>query len=209
MKLLCISDLHGGVRDLRLDDVDALVVCGDITHFEGRGAAAQILDKFKDAKVLLGVPGNCDNMDVNEALVERNADLHARGRVIGGIGFFGAGGSNATPFNTPQEYQEEELWNFLSKGYEQVKGAQAMVLVSHTPPSGTGLDRARGTHVGSEKIREFIEERRPRLVLCGHVHESKGTDTIGDTVIVNPGMLKNGHALVDIGPDIKVEFFDV
>ncbi len=209
MKLLCISDLHGEAgRIERLGAVDAVVICGDITHFGGRARAREILEGFKGAKRLLAVPGNCDNLDVNGALVELDADLHARGRTVGDIGFFGVGGSNATPFDTPQEYPEDELWDFLMKGYEQVENAPVKVMVSHTPPFNTELDKARMTHIGSKKVREFIERYEPDLMLCGHVHEARGQDMIGGTVIVNTGIFNTGYALVDIGAEIRVEFFE-
>lgn len=209
MKLLCVSDLHGEPGRVEgLDDADILVICGDITHFGGRARAREILEVFKSAKMLLAVPGNCDNLDVNDALIELDVDLHANGRIIDNIGFFGLGGSNATPFNTPQEYSEDELWDFIMEGYEQVKESSLKVFVTHTPPINTGLDDAGGgRHVGSIKVREFVEKHEPDLVLCGHVHEAKGQDGIGKTLIVNPGMLRNGHALIDLGEDIKVEFF--
>jgi Icc-related predicted phosphoesterase len=208
MKLLCISDLHGEAGDIdRLADAGVLVMCGDITHFGDGTDAKELLNSFKNPKRILAVPGNCDNFDVNDALVDLDVDLHARGRMIEDIGFFGLGGSNATPFNTPQEYEEDQLWEFIMKGYEQVRDAPFRVFVTHAPPTRTKLDDAGGRHVGSTSVRKFIEKHEPELVLCGHVHEAKGTDRMGKTMMVNPGMLRNGHALVDIGEDIKVEFF--
>jgi Icc-related predicted phosphoesterase len=45
-----------------------------------------------------------------------------------------------------------------------------------------------GEHLGSEAVRRAIEERRPRLVLCGHIHESWGEEaTAGSTRVVNLG----------------------
>jgi Icc-related predicted phosphoesterase len=208
MKLLCVSDLHGEPGRVEgLDDADILVICGDITHFGNGPLAKELLNSFKNAKKIFAVPGNCDNFDVNDALIELDVDIHSRGRMINDIGFFGVGGSNATPFNTPQEYSEDELWDFAVEGYEQVKDSQVLVMVSHTPPVDTELDNAGGRHVGSEKVREFVERCEPDLMLCGHVHEAKGQERIGKTVIVNPGMLRNGHALIDLGEDIKIGFF--
>jgi len=57
------------------------------------------------------------------------------------------------------------------------------VFLFHSPPYDTLLDRAAldgrshdhvplDVHVGSIAIRRFIEERRPRLTLHGHIHES-------------------------------------
>ena len=74
--------------------------------------------------------------------------------------------------------------------------ARAVVLF-HAPPYDTALDRAAldgrtfehvplDVHVGSIAIRRFIEERRPRVSLHGHVHESaritgSWRERIGDT----------------------------
>jgi uncharacterized protein len=41
--------------------------------------------------------------------------------------------------------------------------------------------------VGSTAVRQFIEEWMPILSLHGHIHESRGAVSIGDTVAINPG----------------------
>jgi len=65
--------------------------------------------------------------------------------------------------------------------------------VCHSPPHGTRCDMIGATqHVGSRALRAFIERGQPPLVLSGHIHESPRVsssyrDTIGRTVVVNPG----------------------
>ena len=67
------------------------------------------------------------------------------------------------------------------------------VFVSHGPPHGTRCDMiGAGAHVGSRALRRFVERFQPPLVLGGHIHESPRVsssyrDTIGRTVVVNPG----------------------
>ena len=62
-------------------------------------------------------------------------------------------------------------------------GLERAVILFHSPPYETNLDRAAldghmvehiplDVHVGSIAIRRFIEERQPLLTLHGHVHES-------------------------------------
>ncbi len=46
--------------------------------------------------------------------------------------------------------------------------------------------------MGSIAVRKFIETYEPQLCLTGHIHEAAGTDKIGKTIIINPGMLKDG-----------------
>jgi Icc-related predicted phosphoesterase len=105
----------------------------------------------------------------------------------------GLGGSNYTPFKTPYEFSEQELAAFLDSGFSRISAAADFILVSHTPPFRTQTDRlANGSHVGSIAVRTFIEQQQPALCLTGHIHESAGQDTIGRTLVLNPGMLKHG-----------------
>ena len=61
------------------------------------------------------------------------------------------------------------------------------VLVVHSPPKGY-VDVAHGQHMGSEAILAAIELKRPRLAVCGHIHESWSQEaTIGGTPVVNLG----------------------
>jgi Icc-related predicted phosphoesterase len=62
------------------------------------------------------------------------------------------------------------------------------VLISHSPPFNTSCDILwDGKHVGSKPLRRYIDRYQPIVVLSGHIHESPGTDTIGKTLVVNPG----------------------
>jgi hypothetical protein len=210
MRVICVSDVHGkleGIKRLKEVEGDLVVISGDITNFGHKERAEEILSEFLKINKVLAVQGNCDYMDVNEALEEADVNLHSQGRIIRGIGFFGVGGSSSTPFNTPQEYSEEEIWNFLEKGYTMITDANIKVLVSHSPPIDTKVDLTPGgVHAGSRKVREFVERYQPQLVVCGHIHEARGEDQIGDATIVNPGPLSGGFVVVDIGEEIRVEF---
>jgi len=54
-------------------------------------------------------------------------------------------------------------------------------------------------HAGSKGLYRFICSYRPRLLLCGHIHESAGTATIDKTIVVNCNIArKNGGAIVEI-----------
>lgn len=71
------------------------------------------------------------------------------------------------------------------------------ILLSHTPPIGT-LDFDNGKHKGCDVVNDLIQRYRPNWVFCGHAHGARGKEIIGDSIIVNPGALKNGfYALVD------------
>lgn len=216
MELLCISDLHGRLETMDKikregSRADLLIVAGDITNFGKRKTAELVLKELLEVNQnLLAVPGNCDTPEVNDVLEELGLSLHAKGRVIGGTGFFGVGGSNATPFNTPQEYRDERLSEMLGKGYEEIKNQSTRVLVSHAPPFNTKIDATHlGMHVGSRAVRAFLEEKAIDLVVCGHVHEARGSDSLGGAMIINPGPAHMGFAKVKLGKSIEVEFIDL
>ena len=118
--------------------------------------------------------------------------LHGHAFIIEDIGIFGVGGSNITPLNTPNEYRENELESFILQGYQKIKDIPFKLFVSHAPPFNTKVDAlTNGRHVGSTAVREFIERYQPDACVTGHIHEAKGKDYIGRTVIINPGMVKN------------------
>lgn len=76
------------------------------------------------------------------------------------------------------------------------------VLISHVPPYKT-KDRAFfGMHIGNKQLRKFMEENKPRYILCGHVHEDAGHKKFGETHVVNCSIGKNGICtLIDLDKD--------
>jgi len=145
------------------------------------------------SKVLF-VPGNMDA----PALAERQdtddiACLHGKAVVHGEACFIGIGGAIESQFGAPFEFSEQEAARTLSKASEACS-SQFLIVVSHCPPRDTKLDLAGGRwHVGSVSVRRLIEEKKPALVVCGHIHEAQGTDSIGDSLIVNVGAAAHGH----------------
>jgi Icc-related predicted phosphoesterase len=198
VKFISFGDIHEYAENVQkidgISDADFVVITGDLTNFGGIKKARNIIDF-----ILLYNPtiyaqiGNMDLEEVNNYFDEIGINLHSKGIIIEDIGIFGVGGSNYTPFNTPSEYSEEQLKEFIYKGYESIKNLPIKILVSHTPPYNTALDTVGGgIHVGSTAVRKFIEKHQPQLCLTGHIHEAFGKDKIGSTLIVNSGILTDG-----------------
>lgn len=207
---LTLGDIHDGVKwtpglVAAAETADAVLVTGDITSFGGPDDVARILDDIdRHNRTHYAIAGNCDSLAIEAFLEERDIDLNGRGRLVGdAIGICGVSGSNRTPFGTPLEYTDEELAATLSAGWEEVRESSVRVIVHHAPPYGTKCDRIRlGLHKGVRGLREFCEREQPELVICGHIHEARGTDTIGETVVVNGGMAARGHgSLIEIDID--------
>ncbi|WGI18167.1 metallophosphoesterase [Methanonatronarchaeum sp. AMET-Sl] len=212
--MLVVSDIHGKANMVKrvvdkAGDVGLVVVLGDITDFGPKKKAEEILGILVDRYgQVVGVPGNCDPKEIDEVL-ERDANsIDQDKKVIDGLTFVGLGGSNPTPFDTPREVGEKEIFSVLSNLLEGEDGHD-VVLVSHAPPKKT-VDLTSGTHAGSESVREVVEKYEPKLVLSGHIHEAKGTAYIGDTLVVNPGAVRDGNAaVIDMKDGIDIEFINV
>jgi Icc-related predicted phosphoesterase len=148
-----------------------------------------------------------DPAPVEEVLVSSGVALDGRGIVLGDVGLFGLSGAPLSPLHTPNEFSEDELATRLVAGWHAVQSARWKVLVSHAPPSGTMVDRlTSGMHVGSSAVREFCTTYTPDLVVCGHIHEARGVDHLGQTIVVNPGPGHTGaYGIITMGKDIEVD----
>jgi Icc-related predicted phosphoesterase len=212
MRLLCITDLHGDPRALEriidaAGDVDVLLLGGDITHFGTPNIAEDIVRRAqRRCPQVMAVAGNCDSRAIDDRLVELGISLFRRGIQHEGVGFYGV---SAMPpwMGNMYELSEEEIGDALRAGRQLLEGCELEVVLSHTPPRDTQLDCTRsGQHVGSSSVRRFVEQVQPALVVCGHIHESRGIDKLGPSTLVNCGAAVRGHyALADVNAEVRVE----
>ncbi|MEM5794343.1 MAG: metallophosphoesterase [Candidatus Aenigmatarchaeota archaeon] len=212
MRILAVSDIHNDVENIitytdkiSFINFDVIVLLGDFTDynlpkgFEARDIGELIIEEFKTfKKPMLAIPGNFDR-DLIELFKEKGINLHGEGKIIENIGFYGFGGAR-TPFHTPLEPSENEIEEGLKKGYEKVKNCEVKVQVTHVPPFNSKVDIAyTGAHIGSEAVRKFIENYKPKVAICSHVHEARGLDEIETTKIINPGRFPEGYCgIIDV-----------
>ncbi len=217
MKLVSFGDVHMATGNLarmehELRDTDLIVISGDLTNFGGPTDASKVLDAARKAcPKVLALPGNLDKREIIPYLEREGVALHGQGMVIDGVAIFGCGGSNLTPFHTPFELSEDEIYDTLQHGYQAIKDKRPLVMVCHTPPFQTKCDRLmNGTAVGSKAARRFIEEVKPEVCISGHIHESAAVDQIGPTTVLNAGPFKGGGYIVvryeDGKLDARLEF---
>jgi len=203
MKIISFGDVHMATRNLArmgdlMRDTDLIILSGDLTNFGGIDDARKVIGDVRGAcPQVLALSGNLDQPEVIPFLEAEGVALHGRGMVIGGVGIFGCGGSNITPFKTPTELSEDEIYQTLMRGYDAVRACRPLLMVCHTPPFETKCDRIIGGRaVGSTAARRFIEEVQPDVCISGHVHESAGVDHIGPTTVLNAGPFKGGGYIV-------------
>lgn len=188
--------------------VDVIVVAGDLTT---RGSTEEadraITSLLACNKPLIAVAGNMDPPHLENVLVQRGISLNGRGVLIGRVGFCGVSAAPFSPLDTPYEISEEEIAKRSLSGWRMIDSVERKGFVPHSPPFNTKLDVIRsGQHVGSTSVRRFIEEHQPDVVICGHIHEAQGVDTIGRTTIINCGPAQQGfHGLVELGETVRAE----
>jgi hypothetical protein len=75
------------------------------------------------------------------------------------------------------------------------------VLVSHQPPYGYGdrsfdVGSGRVEHLGSRELLAAIERVRPRLAICGHIHDGYGRTEYAGIPIYNVSLVDGLYRLV-------------
>jgi Icc-related predicted phosphoesterase len=187
VRLLAFSDVHRDLRQAgrladRAGEVDVVVAAGDFASLHrGLEELIDMLAVIETPTVL--VPGNNETHEALRSACEgwrAACVLHGEGTEIDGVSFFGLGGGvPVTPWDWSFDLTEEEAADRLAAC------PSGGVLVVHSPPKGY-VDGPR--RLGSEAILAAIEDKQPRLVLCGHVHEAAAEEaTVGASRVVNVG----------------------
>jgi len=193
------GDIHedfGKVLSLpELNQADGILIAGDLTNRpcveKTRGFLLTLKERCPNVWAQIG---NMDSFEIEEVLDELGINVHLQVvELIPDLCLAGVGYSTPTPFNTPSEVSEKAMAKWLQELKPKLKDKKHVIFMTHTPPVNTKCDIVlSGAHVGSQAVREFVEEVQPDICLTGHIHESKGIDEIGQTLVVNPGPVGQG-----------------
>ena len=146
---------------------------------------AELISKFP-GKILI-VPGNWDSRQFLGYLGQYN--LHKCAETFKDIKFAGYGDSpEGVVVVAPREivgFSGEEMFEFLA-------GEKPEIAVTHVPPFKFHDKLAEGRHSGNPYLLAHLRaDEAPKLLLCGHVHDARGSNVVKETdcVVVNPGNL--------------------
>lgn len=191
IKILAFSDLHCDVSAAaeivrQASVVDWVLGAGDFAIMR-RGLERTIdLLRAIDRPTVV-VPGNGESFDELQTACEGWTSvhvLHGSGTTIDGVPVFGIGGAiPTTPFGAwSYDFSEEQASRLLADCPAEC------VLVSHSPPYGIVDRSSMGRNLGSTSVLETVQARQPRLVICGHIHDSwQQRETVGETLVINAG----------------------
>lgn len=156
------------------------------------------------------MPGNDDDFIIDEIIKNHERVIYPLNKAVEfnnlpGYKMISLDYVNPTPWNTFRECSEKDLKKKLNKLADIIDAEWKRVICNfHPPPYDTNIDLAPKLskdlkpvssfispvikeHVGSKAVRNFIEDKQPFLGLHGHIHEARGYDYIGNTIVFNPG----------------------
>lgn len=165
-------------------------------------------ERLKDQKFACYVqPGNDDRYEIDHILAKSQKLINPDGRIIQvdkDHEMISTGHANITPWDCPRDEPEEKLTEIIDTMASKVKNMKNCIFNFHCPPYGTHLDQGpkldetltpaldpggsvKMVPVGAVAVRNAIEKYQPLLGLHGHIHESKASEHLGRTLILNPG----------------------
>ncbi|QHQ37174.1 metallophosphoesterase family protein [Algicella marina] len=188
-RVMAFSDLHlsrakAEVLVAASGEADLVIGAGDFCNMrEGLDGAMSLLKDMARPFVL--VPGNAESAEeLRDAAHAGMTVLHGEACEAAGLALFGLGYAvPETPFGAWSCDLSEAAAGKMLAGC-----VQADILITHSPPKGVADVTSAGQSVGSVAVREAIERIQPRLAVCGHIHDSWGSEgMIGATQVVNLG----------------------
>lgn len=113
---------------------------------------------------------------------------------------------------TEQEVKKTNLnWNIRLKTLFKEISCEEVIFLAHDVPKGI-FDKVNnkssplnGKHVGDEYFTKYILKYKPKLFVCGHMHEYQGFKRLGRTLVINPGPAYEGKAAIIDYPN-KIKF---
>jgi len=134
-----------------------------------------------------------------------NKIAYFQGIKIGGLKYF-------TDISWAEEFELASIDKIRKRALWETEKAERIlnrfgtvdILVTHVPPYGI-MDRVNskitplswiGRNAGSKTILEYIKQKRPGYVFCGHIHEGEGIVKWGETEIYNLGA--GGYRIIEL-----------
>jgi Icc-related predicted phosphoesterase len=199
VKIVALSDTHGGHFSIDIPDGDILVHAGDITRHgtldEIKGFnsfLAQLPHRYKI--VVAGNHDICFEKDPQKSreLMTSCYYLQDQSIEIEGLKFYG---SPWQPwfydwaFNLPRGTALKEKWDMIPDDTD--------VLITHGPPKGIGDRTGQGEQTGCEELLPVVTRVKPIVHIFGHIHEGYGEYEQNSIKFVNASICDQYYELAN------------
>ncbi|MGL4997454.1 MAG: metallophosphoesterase family protein [Cetobacterium sp.] len=186
-KILAISDLHGSLSQLRrvkYKEADFLFVVGDLSNIGLRCDLTKALDMingFDHIQHKVIVLGNHDARNLHNPLGMDDDEVYdfceqrypnltfLKNKIveIDGLKIYG------TPY-----VGKFGDWAFQCEESEKIAKTIPIknvdIILCHEPPSAIELSKLEDIDIGNVVLREYLDNNKVDLLVCGHVHENGG-----------------------------------
>lgn len=220
MNTFCLSDLHGYLPDV--PDCELLLLAGDYCHDHRdrrwyHGPFRAWLQGLRDRGVdVVGVGGNHDWVLHDDEAFARSLPWHY---LLDETLLYFRRDANGDPTDEPplliygspwQPKFFDWAWNLDEDGLAAKwalipEGTDILLL--HGPPFGIADLTRGGDRTGSPSLTRRIEVVRPKLVVCGHIHECGGAHTFGFTDGTSCLLINASFVDADYRPSLTGPFF--
>ncbi len=118
-------------------------------------------------------------------------------------------------------FDEDKAFEDLSALFKKVDPRKT-IFVTHIPPYGildkvgedwvsyaisTYGEKAKQGHIGSNAFKDIVQTYHPLLHTFGHIHESAGIESLGQTILINGGALGETEEIEEVViHDEKIEY---
>lgn len=201
MKIVVISDTHGQHSYLDLPSGDLIIHCGDVSK---RGSEEEIIDFLNWFESLhfkhkVFIAGNHDfyferaGMDEIQRMIPTGV-IYLNDTSVQ-IEHLTLWGSPITPwfydwaFNRHRGSDIKKHWDLIP--------TNADIIITHGPVSGILDKTVNNDHAGCADLYKRISEVKPKVHLCGHIHEAYGSRFVNDTHFINASVLNENYYLVN------------
>jgi Icc-related predicted phosphoesterase len=209
MKITCISDSHQHHKKIKMPETDMIIHAGDFTYHGEYDEVKKFLQWYGEqkAKYKLLICGNHE-VEISKQpfqLLQQMCEnegiqlLHNSHTIIEGLTIFGSPNSNRFGRGWAYNSTEEELADIYNSILPDTN-----IVITHGPPF-LCLDKCPNGHVGSLALRKRMTELpKLKLLVTGHIHESRGTMIKDGVLIVNASICGIPYTDIIINP-ITVE----
>ena len=201
MKFVAISDTHCRHKSLKLPPADCIIHAGDVTYKGEQWEVADFLHWFGKLPYAhkIFIAGNHDfffekkgKEAIQNLIPEGVTYLNDSGITINNLTIWG---SPVTPwfynwaFNRSRGPAINRHWKLIPGNTD--------ILVTHGPAYGLLDTIINGSHAGDKDLRKVIETVKPKVHICGHIHEGYGMLQKNGTRFINATVLNESYELVN------------
>lgn len=188
MNILAFTDNHGHDKSFesvkkKAAKADLIVCCGDFTRF-GKDIEKKLLEFNKIGKPVILIPGNHEENEPLDAICEELENVFDADKGVvhtDDVTIFGFGGGGFS--------REDKNLEKMIKDVKKNLIDKPLIMMTHAPPYRTKLDKLpMYGYVGNKSINIAVKELKPKILLCGHLHEHfHQKDKLYNTILINPG----------------------